>query len=67
VRATQTGNPPDEIAFNTDYLVEWLSNQNVENVVLDITDKVYAARMYPLNDMDNMYVVMPVRLAKRND
>jgi hypothetical protein len=67
VRATQTGNPPDEIVFNADYLVEWLSNQNVENVVLDITDEVHAARMYPLNDMGNMYVVMPVRLAKRND
>lgn len=67
VRATQTGNPPDEIAFNADYLVEWLSNQNVENVVLDTTDEVHAARMYPLNDMGNMYVVMPVRLAKRND
>lgn len=67
VRAEQTGNPPTEIAFNNDYLIEWLSNQNVENVVLDITDENHAARMYPLNDMDNMYVVMPVRLAKRND
>ena len=64
IPATQTGSPPPKIAFNIEYWIEWLANQDVEKVVVDLADEYHAARMYPLNDMDNMYVVMPVRIQR---
>lgn len=50
------------IAFNPDYMLDFLKNEDSEEICLELTDSLSPGLMRPLSEEKYLYVIMPMKL-----